>query len=622
MPATEIAPDVKSYDDKLEYGHKPVDNSDQSSGEELATVDKGYTDVIVELSPEEGRRILRKIDFRLVPVLSLLYLVAFIDRSNIGNAKIAGLSKDLNLTGLQYNTAVTMFFVSYGFFEVPSNIVLKLMKPSRWIAILMFCWGVVMTLMGIVKNRQGLYAARFCLGIAESGFFPAATFLLTLWYRRYEVQKRMAVFYTAASLSGAFSGLLAYGIEHMQGIDGLGGWQWIFILEGLVPVALSLIIWKLLPDSPETASFLTKREKEYIINRLALETGSGHGRVTNADKINWKMIVAAFKEPRIWGAWVMFWGNTIGTYGFTATVPTVIEELGYSSANAQLLTIPIYVFAMIMVLIFAFWSEKVQQRSPFIMAGFAIAAVGFIGQLAIPHPGLPGLTYGFLFPVAAGLYCPFIQIVCWIGNNLAPSSKRAVGMALLISVGNFGGIAGSNIFLAKQKPRYPAGFGTGLGISIAAILMAIVLRISCQRENERRRKMIEEEGEDAIRARYGEQQLLEMGDKKELLRAYPELKLQEMVHPVGSFDNSDIIAMAHYPTYTTKRSINDQSIANLTNPCIKWIDNNISTLEAGDIFLFNYCPGRLERRDADDPVVRRTFGSDGTEVMDRSFIRK
>jgi len=370
-----------------------------------------------------------------------------------------------------------------------------------------------MTLMGIVKNRQGLYAARFCLGIAESGFFPAATFLLTLWYRRYEVQKRMAVFYTAASLSGAFSGLLAYGIEHMQGIDGLGGWQWIFILEGLVPVALSLIIWKLLPDSPETASFLTKREKEFIINRLALETGSGHGRVTNADKINWKMIVAAFKEPRIWGAWVMFWGNTIGTYGFTATVPTVIEELGYSSANAQLLTIPIYVFAMIMVLIFAFWSEKVQQRSPFIMAGFAIAAVGFIGQLAIPHPGLPGLTYGFLFPVAAGLYCPFIQIVCWIGNNLAPSSKRAVGMALLISVGNFGGIAGSNIFLAKQKPRYPAGFGTGLGISIAAILMAIVLRISCQRENERRRKMIEEEGEDAIRARYGDQQLLEMGDK-------------------------------------------------------------------------------------------------------------
>ncbi|KAK0303398.1 hypothetical protein LTR01_008126 [Friedmanniomyces endolithicus] len=502
----EITADSKGYGDRLEYGHKPIDNSDQSSGEELATLDKGFTDVISQVSPEEERRILKKVDFRLVPVLSLLYLVAFIDRSNIGNAKIAGLSTDLKLSGLQYNTAVTMFFVSYGFFEVPSNIVLKIMRPSRWIAILMFCWGVVMTLMSIVKSREGLYAARFCLGIAESGFFPAATYLLTIWYRRYEVQKRMAVFYTAASLSGAFSGLLAYGIENMAGIDGLGGWRWIFMLEGLVPVALSLIIWKLLPDSPETASFLTKHEKEFIINRLALETGSGHGRVTNADKINMKLIFAAFKEWRIYGA-------------ETPSVPM---------ASLQLLTIPICtyflgrfpndcsntdVFAMIMVLIFAFWSEHVQQRSPFIMAGFSIAAIGFIGQLVIPHPGLPGLTYGFLFPVAAGLYCPFIQIVCWIGNNLAPSSKRAVGMALLISVGNFGGLAGSNIFLASEKPKYPAGFGTGLGISIAAILMAIVLRISCQRENERRRVMIEQEGEDAIRARYGEQQLLEMGDK-------------------------------------------------------------------------------------------------------------
>ncbi|KAK3674356.1 hypothetical protein LTR78_005825 [Recurvomyces mirabilis] len=507
--------DEKGMDSgRLEFAAKGVD-TDDSSDEQLHTVDHGFdaSNVIISLPTEEEQRILRKIDYRLVPVLSILYLVAFVDRSNIGNAKIAGLAADLKLTGLQYNTAVTLFFVSYGFFEVPSNIVLKLMRPSRWIAILMFCWGLVMTLMCLVKNKEGLYAARFFLGIAESGFFPAATFLLTLWYRRYEVQKRLAVFYTAASLSGAFSGLLAYGIGFMKGIAGLDGWNWIFLLEGLVPVALSLVIWKLLPDSPETASFLTKHEKEFVINRLALETGSGHGRVTNEDKISLKQIFAAFKEPRIYGGWVMFWANTIGTYGFTATVPSVIEELGYTAAIAQLLTIPIYVAAMIMVLIFAFWSEKVQQRSPFIMAGFSIAVFGFIAQLAIPHNKLPGLTYGFLFPVAMGMYCPFIMIVAWTGNNLAPSSKRAVGMALLISVGNFGGICGSNIFIARQKPRYPAGFGTGLGICVCAIIMAYVLRVNCQRENERRRKMIEEEGEDAIRARYGDQQLLEMGDK-------------------------------------------------------------------------------------------------------------
>lgn len=132
-------------------------------------------------------------------------------------------------------------------------------------------------------------------------------------------------------------------------------------------------------------------------------------------------------------------------YGFTATVPAVINGLGYTSAQAQLLTIPIYVFAMILTLVFAWWSDKVEQRSPFIMGGYSIACIGFIAELAIPHPNLPGLTYAFLFVVAAGLYAPFICIVCIIGNNLAPSSKRAVGMALLISVGNMGGICGSNV---------------------------------------------------------------------------------------------------------------------------------------------------------------------------------
>lgn len=120
-----------------------------------------------------------------------------------------------------------MFFVTYGLFEVPANIILKLMRPSRWIAIIMFCWGTIMTLMGIISSYRGLLVARFFLGIAEAGFFPGATYLLTIWYKRYEVQSRMAVFYAAASLSGAFSGLLAYAIESMDGISGLGGWQWV-----------------------------------------------------------------------------------------------------------------------------------------------------------------------------------------------------------------------------------------------------------------------------------------------------------------------------------------------------------------------------------------------------------
>jgi sugar phosphate permease len=341
---------------------------------------------------------------------------------------------------------------------------------------------------------------------------------LTIWYRRFELQRRMAVFYVAASLAGAFSGLLAYGIQKLDGRAGLGGWQWIFIIEGLIPVMLSLFMWKILPDSPETAKFLTQPERDLLVRRLANDTSSGAGRTTNNDQIGMKHIVAGLSDWKIWAATVIFWGNTVGVYGFTATVPTVINGLGYSSANAQLLTIPIYVFAAIVTLIWAWGSDLTQIRSPWIIAGYSIAVLGFIAQLAIPHPRYPGLTYGFLFPVAAGLYCPFTCLVSWIGNSLAPSSKRAVGMALLISVGNMGGIMGSNIYLSREAPKYTTGFSASLAMCCAAILMTLVLRWAYARENKKKDAMLAELGEAAIRAKYTDNELMNMGDKSPFFR--------------------------------------------------------------------------------------------------------
>lgn len=444
--------------------------------------------------------------------------MAYLDRSNIGNARIAGMYEDLDLHGMRYNTALTVFFVPYALFEVPSNIVLKLLRPSIWISILCFSWGLVMTLMGVVTTYHGLIAARFFLGVTEAGFFPAATYLLTIWYQRYEVQRRMAIFYAAASLSGAFSGLLAFAIEKMDGIAGLAGWKWIFILEGLAPVAVSFTLYFLLPDRPETARFLTPEERRFVVNRIAIGTGSGHGRVTNDDKITVQHIKSAFAEWKIWMAVIPFWACSIGTYGFTATVPAVVRGLGYTSAHAQLMTIPIYVVAMVATVVVAFWADHVRQRTPFIMGGFSIGVVGFIAELAIPHPRYPGVTYFFLFLIAVGLYCPFTCIVTLIANNIAPSSKRAVGMALLISVGNLGGICGSNIYFTAQAPRYFAGYGTSLGICCAGIIAAYILRKAYQRENKRRDELIAREGADSIRAKYTEQELLDMGDQSPFYR--------------------------------------------------------------------------------------------------------
>lgn len=238
------------------------------------------------------------------------------------------MNKDLGLTGPQYNMALTVFFFPYAFFEIPSNVVLKLTRPSRWMCVLVISWGTVwpvhspsnpatmlivgqvVTLQGLIKSYKHLLVTRVLLGVTEAGFFPAATFLLTTWYSRWQLQTRMSIFYSAASLAGSFSGLLAFGIQHMEGVAGLGGWRWIFILEGIVTVLAGCAIPWALPDSPERASFLTPTEKEFIKRQLQRDQGvSGTEAADGKDGFRWQHLKETLVDWKIYLAIVMFWGN-------------------------------------------------------------------------------------------------------------------------------------------------------------------------------------------------------------------------------------------------------------------------------------------------------------------------
>ncbi|KAM0469444.1 hypothetical protein ACHAP7_010024 [Fusarium lateritium] len=424
----------------------------------------------------ETKKIVRKIDWYLLPPLTLLYILSFIDRSNIGNAKVAGMNDDLGLTGPQYNMALTVFFFPYAIFEVPSNIVLKMVRPSRWMCLLVISWGTVVTLQGIVKNYHQLLVTRILLGFTEAGFFPAATYLLTTWYCRWELQTRMAIFYSAASLAGSFSGLLAFGIQHMEGVAGLGGWRWIFILEGILTVCVGVTIPWVLPDSPATASFLSEQEKVFVAERLRLDVRMSmdhDGDDEETDKFEWRYLKDALTDWKIYLGVIIYWGNSISTYGFNFSAPTIIKELGYSAAQAQLMTIPIYVVGACSTIVFA--------------------------RLADKRPGL---------------YPSIIGCISWIGNNLAPSFKRAIGMALLISIGNLGGAVGSNIYLQSQAPHYWLGYGFALGIMSLAVISTIALHFATQRINKRRAMM----SEDEVRAKYTHAQLKAMGDRSPLFK--------------------------------------------------------------------------------------------------------
>ncbi|KAI0974250.1 major facilitator superfamily domain-containing protein [Xylaria arbuscula] len=437
-------------------------------------------------------------DIRLIPVLALLYLLSFLDRGNIGNAKIEGLQEDLHLTDDQYNLCLTVFFFAYAAFEVPSNLLLKRLRPSRWLPTIMVAWGTILTLMGIVQNFKGLISTRLFLGVAEAGLYPGCAYYLTMWYCRREIQLRQAMFFSAASIAGAFSGLLAYAIAKLDGVGGLEGWRWIFILEGIATVVIALAAFFLLYDFPETATFLTEEERAFVIFRLKYqghsedtEEGCASVQVSQAEEFEWKYVWAAFKDWQIWVNIFVYWGIVCPLYGISLFLPTIIKNLGYVSSTAQLLTVPIYVVAAILAVVVAYFSDRVGKRSPFIITCLCVIIVGYILCIST---STPGVVYAGVFIIAAGIYPGFAGNITWLSNNIAGSYKRSAGMAIQIGAGNLGGAFASNFYRQRDSPRYILGHALELAFASVGLIAAIILLVSYMRINRKRARTVREGG--------------------------------------------------------------------------------------------------------------------------------
>jgi MFS family permease len=243
-----------------------------------------------DLDPALDRAITRKFDTHLVPWLFGLWLLAFIDRSNIGNAKIDGLTTDLNLDGTKFNVALTVFYVLYILADVPSNWLVKRVGAGYYLPGLMIGWGIVGTLMGLTKSYGGLIAARLFLGLFEGGLLGGMILYLSMFYRRRQMLQRIALFYCAAPLSGAFGGLLATGLAEIR-VNGYNGWPWIFIVEGAITVLFGMVTIFFLPHTPGSASFLTPEERIGALHRMKLDS---HGATATSDvaqeQFSWKWV--------------------------------------------------------------------------------------------------------------------------------------------------------------------------------------------------------------------------------------------------------------------------------------------------------------------------------------------
>ncbi|KIW22912.1 uncharacterized protein PV07_11160 [Cladophialophora immunda] len=479
--------------------------------------DPNWTGEGVDTSNVDSKKVLRKMDLRLIPMLAILYLLSFLDRGNIGNAKIQGMEEDLDLSGTEYSLCATVFFFTYCAFEIPSNLLLKRFRPSVWLPSIMVAWGTVMTLMGLVQSYHGLLIARIFLGVTEAGLYPGVAYYLTMWYCTEELAFRQSLFFSAASVAGAFSGLLAYAIAKMDGVAGEAGWRWIFILEGIVTVVVACAAFFLLHDFPDTATFLSPEEKAWVVHRLKYQGSKKSGRmVAESDHFEWKYVVRALTDWQLYLSLFMYWGIVCPLYGISFFLPTIIKELGYKSTTAQLLTIPIYISAAILAVIVGWSSDRATKRGssrwPYIFFPMCAILVGFIIAIAGSAAGdIPGVVYAGVFIATCGIYPAFPGNVTWIANNLAGSYKRSAGMALQIGLGNLGGAMASNFYRSVDAPKYLLGHGLEIMFVVFGLAAVIILRISYGVINKKRERSGAAEG-------YTDEQLADLGDKSPSFR--------------------------------------------------------------------------------------------------------
>ncbi|KZT63416.1 MFS general substrate transporter [Daedalea quercina L-15889] len=452
-----------------------------------------------KLTTEQERRLWRKVDMRIVPILTIMYLCSFLDRGNIGNAKLQGLTTQLDLTGNRYNIALTMYYIPYCLLECPANLVLKKLRPSRWLPGIAVAWGIVMTLMGMVKTYPQLVGVRILLGITEAGLFPGVVYYMTLWYPRHKLQFRIGLFYGGASAAGAFSGVLAYGISFMSGTGGLLGWSWIFIIEGLLTMVVS--IFSFFVDFPDTATFLTAEERSYLMWTKKYDNSS----VGEEEHFEMRHLVDALCDWQVWLQVLMFMTIVAPLLGISLFLPSIINGFGYGTAVSQLLTVPPYIVATIVLVIVAIWSDRSKLRSPFLFAGLVMCLIGFAINISDVRIGA---KYFGTFLCVTGSYATMPGVISWLGNNLAGQYKRGVGMAVQIGIGNLASLIVSNIYLQKDAPRYVMGHALEIMFICIGLVNLPILVGLYKWQNAKRDRMQRKKGME-----YSVEELRRLGDR-------------------------------------------------------------------------------------------------------------
>ncbi|KAJ2917765.1 hypothetical protein MD484_g2675, partial [Candolleomyces efflorescens] len=421
-----------------------------------------------EVDPAFERRTMLWIDIRILPVLALVYSFALIDRINLGAAYAAGMGKDLHLTiGARYSLVACLYFVPYIIFQLPGNLVLRRVGVRNWLTFLVVAWGAVQLGMGFSKDWIDLLITRIWLGVFEAPFFPSLLWIIAAWYKRHEVQKRMAVFYLISVTASGLSPLLAYGLSLLGGKQGIAGWRWIFIVEGAITLFLAIVCFLFIPAFPEENNFLTKEQTEFVVRRVNEDRGDAL-----PDEITFKKVMTHLSDWTLWAYGLMFMCTAMPNYVQSYFVPIILTGMGYNSRDALLRSAPPYGPAIPVTMLVAYLSDKYKHRGGFIALLSLVCLIGC--AIVAWHPN-NNVRYFGCFLINAGNSGTIPTVLAYSANNVVSHSKRSVQTALTVSLGAFGGILAATCFRAVDYPRYIPGLSATLASQgLLFILLAAV----------------------------------------------------------------------------------------------------------------------------------------------------
>ncbi len=415
--------------------------------------------------------IVRKVTWRLIPLLFLCYIIAYIDRINVAFAGLQ-LQKAFGVDSARYyeiyGWGSGMFFIGYFIFEVPSNLILYRLGARLWIARIMVVWGLTSCATMMIKGPTGFYLMRFLLGVAEAGFFPGIILYLTFWFRSSDRARTIALFSTAGTLAGFVNSPISGKLLELHGLLGLAGWQWLFLVEGVPAILVGILVFAVLPDKPQDALWLTKSERDWIQAQLDSESAiEGPTRQHRLGEV--------FRTGRIWLLCAIYFLMNVAIYGFEMWLPQIIQGLSaMSEFQIGLLNAIPYLAATICMVLVGRHSDRTGERRWHIACVALAAAVGF---------GVSALTGNLLLSLA-GLALAFSGAKSVLGPFWAQSTSylsgtaAAGGIAWINSVGNLGGFAGPTLIghIKRVTGGYAGALNTLACVLIGLAFLALTLK--------------------------------------------------------------------------------------------------------------------------------------------------